>query len=81
VPSDYVPQILCELYVTGAQWCDFLSYDPRLPENLQTFLIRYERDEKAIDEFARKAAIFLEECALEESALRGWSVLREAVTA
>jgi len=79
IPSDYMPQILCELYVTGAKWCDFMSYDPRLPEHLQTFLMRYERDEKAIAEFARKAALFLEECATEESALRGWSVLKEAV--
>jgi putative phage-type endonuclease len=31
VPSDYLPQITHNLWVTGAEWCDFLSFDDRFP--------------------------------------------------
>lgn len=85
VPPAYLAQCLCELWVTGAQWCDFLSYDPRLPEGLQTFLVRYERDEAAIADFERKALAFLAEVDAEVQALRTIAnlpaVLAEAVTA
>jgi hypothetical protein len=33
-----------EMACTGAEWCDFVSFDPRAPEGLQYFQIRYERD-------------------------------------
>lgn len=29
VPDDYKPQMLLQLVVTGRQWCDFITYDPR----------------------------------------------------
>lgn len=79
IPPDYLPQIVCELWVTGAQWCDFVSFDPRLPDHLQTFLIRYERDLAAVSAFAMKATQFLQEVDEEEAALKGWRVLKEAV--
>jgi hypothetical protein len=85
VPSAYLPQVLCELWVTGAQWCDFLSYDPRVPEGLQTFLVRYQRDEAAIADFEKKALAFLAEVDAEVQALRTMAnlpaVLAEAVMA
>jgi hypothetical protein len=63
VPSDYVPQMLHELWITGAQAYDFLSYDPRFPINLRTFYVRVERASLAaqIDEYAEKAVAFLAE--------------------
>jgi putative phage-type endonuclease len=70
IPPAYLPQTLMELWITGAAWCDFVSYDPRLPAGLQTFLYRYERDEAAIAEFARKAEAFLAEVDNEVMALR-----------
>lgn len=48
VPSDYRPQMLWQMACTGRQWCDFVSYDPRLPSEFGLFVVRYERDEKAI---------------------------------
>ena len=45
VPSEYVPQITWQLACTRRQWCDFVSYDPRLPERLQIIVIRvYAKD-------------------------------------
>ncbi|MCK4100391.1 YqaJ viral recombinase family protein [Acinetobacter radioresistens] len=40
VPDDYIPQITWQLACTKRQWCDFVSYDPRLPEYLQLVIIR-----------------------------------------
>ena len=45
VPTPHMKQIQCQLWVTGRQWCDFVSYDPRLPERNQIFIRRAERDE------------------------------------
>jgi putative phage-type endonuclease len=69
MPAEYIPQALCELWVTGRQHVDFFSYDPRLPEGLQMFLISYSRDQKLIDEFERKALAFLAEVDTEIASL------------
>jgi hypothetical protein len=29
-----------QMECTGRKWCDFISFDPRLPENLQLFVKR-----------------------------------------
>ena len=39
-------QMLC----TGKKWCDFISYDPRLPENMQMYRKKLELDEKLAKE-------------------------------
>lgn len=39
-PTDYLAQIQGELYVTGREWCDFLSYHPEMPK----LLVRVERN-------------------------------------
>ena len=46
-PKEYLPQIQFQLWVTGRQWCDFVSYDPRF-ECGDFFVVRVERDEAAI---------------------------------
>lgn len=40
VPEEYMPQITWQLACTGRKWCDFVSFDPRLPELIQTVIIR-----------------------------------------
>jgi len=40
VPDDHIPQITWQLACTKREWCDFVSYDPRLPEHLQLVIIR-----------------------------------------
>lgn len=52
LPSEYVPQVTHGLYVTEAQYCDFVSFDPRFPPGLHLFRYRVERaavDLKAYD--------------------------------
>lgn len=71
VPSDYLPQITHNLWVTGAAFCDFLSFDDRFPPQLQTFLVRHERDEQQISSYALSANLFLKEVAAEVEAVKG----------
>ena len=40
VPGEYIPQITWQLACTRRKWCDFVSYDPCLPEYLQLVIIR-----------------------------------------
>jgi hypothetical protein len=49
-----------QLCVTGRQWCDFVSFDPRLPEDLQLAIYRVERDEGLIAEYEYKVREFLQ---------------------
>jgi hypothetical protein len=83
VPGEYLKQIRHQLWVTGAQWCDWLSFCPAFPEHLQVRLVRIERDEADIAEYAREARAFLAEVDQEVAALMTMSnlagTLRSAV--
>lgn len=68
-PSDYLPQITHNLWITGAQWCDFLSFDDRFPEQLQTFLVRVNRAEVDIAGYEAAALKFLAEVQTEVDAI------------
>lgn len=61
IPSRHGPQMVHNLWVSGAQWCDFISYDPRFPEPLQVFSRRLFRDEKVIASYALAVSLFLSE--------------------
>jgi hypothetical protein len=41
--------------------CDFVSFDPRLPEHLRLFIVRFPRDEKRIVEITAEVIVFLNE--------------------
>ena len=41
VPDQYKPQMIWQMICTGRIWCDFVSYDPRMPERLRLFVIRF----------------------------------------
>lgn len=59
LPSEYKPQILHNVYVTGADFADFVSFDPRMPEKLQLFKVRWERKESEIKEYEAELLDFL----------------------
>jgi putative phage-type endonuclease len=60
-PGRYLTQMQWQLAVTGRAWCDFVSYDPRLPSDLQLFVQRVERDPARIAELEREVQVFLGE--------------------
>jgi putative phage-type endonuclease len=47
--EDYYYQIQGYMWITGRQWCDFVSYDPRFPDNLKLHIHRMQRDQEVID--------------------------------
>lgn len=46
--KEYSDQIQGQLWVSGRQWCDAVSYDPRFPDGLQLAIKRVARDAAAI---------------------------------
>jgi len=60
-PSKYIPQMQCQMACTGAKWCDFVSFDPRVPEDLQLLVVRVERDQEYIDAMEVEVKQFLSE--------------------
>jgi putative phage-type endonuclease len=60
-PAQYIPQMQWQMACTGRQWCDFVSYDPRLPEHLQLFIVRVQRDQALIEQYEQEVIQFLVE--------------------
>lgn len=60
-PAKYVSQMRWQMACTGRQWCDFVSYDPRLPEDFRIFIARVERDDDAIAQMETEVVAFLAE--------------------
>jgi hypothetical protein len=48
VPSEYRYQMWAQMLCCERNWCDFMSYDPRLPLEYQYFICRFYRDDKEI---------------------------------
>lgn len=61
VPDEYKPQMLDQLLVTERDWCDFVSYDPRLDINNRLFIVRFQPTTQEIIEFRNQAKDFLKE--------------------
>ena len=71
VPPDYLPQITHNLWISGAAWCDFMSFDPRLPANLRTFLVRVRAQDVDLRAYALAAILFLSEVERDLDAVKG----------
>jgi hypothetical protein len=61
IPDKYMKQMQLQMRCTDKKWCDFVVYDPRMPERLQLLIIRVERDEKLIGEMEAEIIKFLAE--------------------
>jgi hypothetical protein len=61
VPVEHIPQMLAEMSCTGRKWCDFVSYEPRLPSHLQLFIRRYMRDDKFLATLESEVKHFVRE--------------------
>ena len=61
MPPEHMAQIQGSLWITGRQWWDFVSFDPRMPAHLQLYINRVERDEKYIANLETEVIAFLNE--------------------
>ena len=60
-PKEYQPQMLWQMECTERKWCDFVSFDPRMPSHLQLFVVRFDRDEDRLNDVRAEAVKFLAE--------------------
>ena len=60
MPTKHKPQVQGQLWASGRQWCDFVSYDPRLPGK-ELFISRVVRDDDYIAELEAGINKFVDE--------------------
>ena len=61
IPGKYQLQMHWQMACTSRRWCDFVSFDPRLPPHLSMFVQRIERDDAKILELSAAVREFLKE--------------------
>lgn len=61
MPEDHIAQVQGLMWITGRQWWDFGSFDARMPEPLQLYLQRIERDDEYIAKLEAAVIVFLGE--------------------
>lgn len=72
IPPEYIAQCTHNLWVSGAQWVEFASWNDQFPPELQLFRVRAYREEFAreLEEYERAARLFLAEVDRETEAVR-----------
>ena len=61
IDPKYLTQMQWQMFLAERDWCDFVSFDPRLPDDLQLFIKRVDRDPVRIAELCDEVSKFLGE--------------------
>jgi putative phage-type endonuclease len=70
VPSKYITQMHVQMICTGREWCDFVSFDPRLPGDMNFWMQRVHRDDDFCKDIETEVIAFLEETSMKIAKLR-----------
>lgn len=70
VPSDYKMQVQGLMWVTGRTWWDFVSFDPRMPRELQLFVHREIMDRDVHEELEDRAKRFVDQMLIKLNKIR-----------
>lgn len=70
IAGKYITQMQVQMACTGRKWCDFVSFDPRLPAEMQLWIRRVDRDDAFIREMESEVVKFLAELDERERTLR-----------
>lgn len=70
IAGKYEKQMQWQMACTGRKWCDFVSFDPRMPESMRLFIQRVNRDDQKISELECLVCDFLEEVTAKVQQLR-----------
>lgn len=73
IDAKYITQMQWQMACTGRVWCDFVSYDPRMPEHLAIWVKRVPRDSDMIEELEGAVRTFLAEVAATVKALEAYA--------
>jgi putative phage-type endonuclease len=69
VAHKYLLQMQWQMACADRQWCDFVSFDPRMPDNLSLYIQRIERDNDMLAILESEVAAFLVEVDVDVKAL------------
>lgn len=71
IPEKYMLQMFTQIACTGRDWCDFVSFDPRMPERSRLFIARLFRHDEKIMEMENAVIEFLDEVDAEVKLIKG----------
>lgn len=63
IDRSYILQMQWQMACTGRKYCDFVSFDPNFPVDMQLFVQRIKRDDVVISEIEAEVRKFLAELA------------------
>jgi hypothetical protein len=69
LPPAHRKQIVHALWITGAPWCDWITFNPEFPPAQRAVVVRVERDRREVAAYALAAALFLREVEAEVAVL------------
>ena len=69
-PAKYIPQMMWQMACTGREWCDFVSFDPRFPENLQILVVKVDFDPVYVKMLELEITQFLDDVSKKVEILR-----------
>lgn len=69
IPAKYQTQMLWQMVCTGRAWCDFVSFDPRMPEEMRLFVKRLQFDAERVAELEAGVRGFIGELDAKVAAL------------
>jgi len=78
IAKKYILQMQVQMACTGRDWCDFVSFDPRMPLELQLHVQRVNRNDKLIAEIEAEVGDFLDEVDATVADLRARYTNKEA---
>ena len=70
-PNKYYIQMQAQMACTGRSWCDFVSFDPRMPERSRLFIKRVMREDSYIADMEAEIKKFLSEVETEVNLMKG----------
>lgn len=77
MPKEHMPQVQGNLWINGREWCDFISFDPRIEGDGRLFIKRIYRDETYIKNIERRVLAFIQK--LDFVLLESFSITWEGV--
>jgi putative phage-type endonuclease len=70
ISKKYILQMHWQMACTGKDWCDFVSFDPRLPYELQLKIERIEKNSLLMSQITEEVVLFLDELNNKEKMLK-----------
>lgn len=61
IDGKYLKQMQWEMLCAERSYCDFVSFDPRFPPEMQLYVQRVHRDDRLIAELEQEVRVFLDE--------------------